>query len=375
MATLNTRDFPTLVQDMAVAAEASAQQALDFTIGSILRAVVESVAAVALFLQSLILQVLTLTRAATSVGPDLDTWMADYGLARLPAVAASGAVTFARFTPTLQAVVPVGAQLISADGSESFTVTLDPSNAAYSAALGGYAMAPGTASVNVTVEANAAGSAGNVVAGAISLIGSAIPGVDTVSNAAAFVNGMDAESDAALRVRFIAYIASLSKATKGAVGYAVTSLRQGLQYTIAENADYNGAADMGFFYVVVDDGSGSPAPALLTAAANAIDAVRPIGSRFAVFAPAIVTANVSMTIATSAGYDHPTAAGVVGAALETFLSTLPLGTPLAFTRLAQVAYDASPGVVNVSALLLNGGSADLAASNQQVIKPGTVTVA
>ncbi len=224
MATLNTQDFPTLVENMAAAAQGAAQQVLDFTIGSILRAVVESVAGVALFLQSLVLQVLTLTRASTSQGPDLDSWMADYGLTRLPAVAASGTVTFSRFTPTLQAVVPVGAQVITADGSETFAVTLDATNAAYSAALGGYVLAPGVASVNVTVAANSPGSAGNVVSGAISFIGTAIPGVDTVTNAAAFTNGLDAESDAALRLRFVAYIASLSKATKGAVGYASTRL-------------------------------------------------------------------------------------------------------------------------------------------------------
>ena len=332
MATLNTQDFPTLVENMAAAAQAAAQQVLDFTIGSILRAVVE-------------------------------------------AVAASGTVTFARFTPTLQAVVPLGAQVITADGSESFTVTLDTTNPAYSAALGGYVLAANVASVGVPVAANSPGSAGNVVAGAITLIATAMPGVDAVSNAAAFTNGLDAESDAALRLRFVAYMASLSKATKGAVGYALMSLQQGLQYTITENADYNGTVDMGFFYVVLDDGSGHPSSTLLASGTTAVDAVRPIGSRFAVFAPVVLTANASMTIATATGYDHATAVGLVGTALVNYINALPLGSSLPFTRLAQVAYDAAPGVVDVSAMLLNGGSSDLIATNQNVVKAGTVTVA
>lgn len=374
MATLNTRDFPTLVENMAAAAQGAARQVLDFTIGSILRAIVEFVAGVALFLQSLVLQVLTLTRASTSQGPDLDSWMADYGLTRLPAVAATGTVTFSRFTPTLQAIVPVGAELITADGSESFAVTLDTTNSAYSAALGGYVLAAGSASLSVPIAAHSPGSAGNVVAGAISLIGTAIPGVDTVANAAAFTNGLDAESDAALRLRFVAYMASLSKATKGAVGYALMSLQQGLEYTICENADYNGTVDMGFFYVVIDDGSGHPSSSLLASGSAAIDAVRPIGSRFAVFAPIVLTANVSLTIVTAAGYDHPTAVGLVGTALVNYIDGLPLGSSLPYTRLAQVAYDASPGVIDVSAMLLNGGTSDLVATNQDVIKAGTVTV-
>ena len=39
-----------------------------------------------LWMQWLILQVLQCTRAATSNGPDLDSWMADMTLTRLPAV-------------------------------------------------------------------------------------------------------------------------------------------------------------------------------------------------------------------------------------------------------------------------------------------------
>ncbi|MEX7031704.1 baseplate J/gp47 family protein, partial [Pseudomonas aeruginosa] len=74
-----------------------------------------------------------------------------------------------------------------------------------------------------------------VAAQAISLIGSSIPGVDTVSNAAAFSNGVNAEPDAALRARFILFINALSKSTDAAIGYAITSLGQGLRYQILDN--------------------------------------------------------------------------------------------------------------------------------------------
>ncbi|MFX7996843.1 baseplate J/gp47 family protein, partial [Acinetobacter baumannii] len=91
-------------------------------------------------------------------------------------------------------------------------------------------------------------------------------------------------SDTALRTRFIAYVASLSKATKNAVGYAITSLKQGLVYSLVENQTYAGATQYGYFYVVVDDGTGSPSSTLLATVANAIDAVRPLTSTFGVFA-------------------------------------------------------------------------------------------
>src|SRR5271163_4542066 len=105
MTTLQTQTFTAIVQNTVAAIQGGASKLLDLTVGSVLRAIVEANAAVILWLQGLILQVQTLTRAATSQGSDLDTWVADYGLIRLPAVAATGQVTFTRFTANQQAVV------------------------------------------------------------------------------------------------------------------------------------------------------------------------------------------------------------------------------------------------------------------------------
>lgn len=372
---ITTQDFTTLVRNQVTAIQGAAKVLVDLTVGSILRAVVEANAAVILWLQGLILQLLAITRAATSSGADLDSWVGDFGLTRLAAVAASGQVSFSRFTPSQQAVVPVGTTIQTGDGAQQFAVTLDTTNPAYSASLGGYVLAAGVANINVPVAAVTAGAGGNVSAGQINTLTQALPGVDTVSNAAPFTNGVDAESDTALRIRFIAFVASLSKATKGAVGYAITSLKQGVIYTLVENQQYNGTTDYGYFYVVVDDGTGSPGSTFLSNVSNAIDAVRGVSIRFGVFAPVVVTANVGMTITTAAGYDHAAVVGLVGTALRSYINALLLGQTLTYSRLAQVAYDASPGVTNVTAVLLNGATADVTATSQQVIKAGTVTVA
>lgn len=372
---ITTQDFTTLVRNQVTAIQGAAKVLVDLTVGSILRSIVEANAAVILWLQGLILQLLAITRAATSSGADLDSWVGDYGVTRLSAVAASGQVAFSRFTPSQQAVIPVGATAQTADGSQQFAVTLDTTNPAYNAALGGYVLAAAVSSITVTVAASTAGAGGNVSAGQINTITQALPGVDTVSNAAAFVNGSDAESDTALRTRFIAFVASLSKATKGAIGYAITSLKAGVSYAFVENQLYNGTTQMGYFYVVVDDGTGAPGSTFLSSVSNAIDAVRPVCSTFGVFAPVVVNANVSMLITTAAGYDHTTLVGLVGTAIRNYINSLTLGTTLAYSRLAQIAYDASPGVTNVTSVTLNSGTADVTATSQQVIKANTVTVA
>jgi uncharacterized phage protein gp47/JayE len=371
---LNTQTFTQIVQNSVAAIQAGTKSFQDLTIGSILRAVMESSAAVVLFLQGLIVQLLSITRASTSTAEDLDSWVADYGVARLAAANATGIVTFSRFTATAQAVVPIGAQVQSFDGTQTFNVTLDTTNTAYNATLGGYVLGAATASISVPVQAVTAGAGGNVAIGALNVIIQAIPGVDTVTNAAAFINGANAETDAAFRTRFVAYIASISKATKGAIGYAITTLKPGVSYALVENAQYNGTAQMGYFYVVIDDGTGYPTSAFLSSAFNAIDSARPVTSTFGVFAPVVVTANVTMTITTGAGYTHSDLVTLVQTAITNYISVLTLGQTLAYTRLAQLAYDASPGVINVYAVTLNGATVDVTATSQQVVKAVSVLV-
>ena len=372
---LSSKDFVTLVHEQVASLQGKATALVDLTIGSTLRAVVEAVASVALWLQGLILALLITTRAATASGSDLDTWMADYNFFRLAAVAATGSATFSRFTASGVTVVPVGALIQTGDGTQQYTVQLDTTNPAYSASQGGYVLADGISSVTVAIQAVVAGVGGNVTAGTINTIAQAIPGVDTVTNAAALTNGEDAEQDAAFRSRFVQYINSLSKATKAAVLYAILSLQQNVSAIIVENQAYNGISQPGYFYAVVDDGTGSPSSTFLASAANAIEDTRPLSVTYGVFGPNQVTANVSMTITTDTGYVHTDVVALVTAALQTYINTLGLGNSLSYTKLATTAYGASPGVTNVSAVLLNGGTTDLAITAKQTAKSGTISVA
>jgi uncharacterized phage protein gp47/JayE len=365
---LQLRDFASLVANAAAAVQAASRALVDLSVGSTLRAILEANASIGLWMQWLILRVSRMTRAATSDGEDLDSWVGDFDLARLPAVAATGQARFARFTATEAALVPAGTLVRTADAKQGFVVQADAAHPAWDAARGGYALAAGVASVTVPIAAEAPGAAGNVQPGAIALIADALPGVDTVANDLPLVGGLDAESDAALRARFRDFLASRSRATPVAVGHAVASLRQGLRWHIAENA-----AD-GSFVVTVDDGSGAPPSDLLSQAASAIDAVRPVATSFAVQPPAVSTANVSMLLEVEQGAAAPEVAARVAVAITEHLASLPVGGVLRFTRLAQLAYDASPAVANVSAVSLNGGTADLDPGPAGVVRPGAVVV-
>ena len=64
---LPLQNFTTLVQNMAAGVQGSAAQLIDLSVGSVLRALLEACASVALWMQWLILQVLSMTRARRPV--------------------------------------------------------------------------------------------------------------------------------------------------------------------------------------------------------------------------------------------------------------------------------------------------------------------
>lgn len=100
----------TIVQGEVAAAQAVAPQLTQVSSGSVAYALFQGFASVCLWLQWLIAQVLSMTRLATSQGGDVDSFVGDFGLARLPATYATGSVAFSRYSSYGTALVPVGAQ-------------------------------------------------------------------------------------------------------------------------------------------------------------------------------------------------------------------------------------------------------------------------
>jgi uncharacterized phage protein gp47/JayE len=373
MATLTLKGLARLVQDQAAAVQAKSAAILDFSAGSVLRAFVESNAAVGVWLQALVLKVLAASRLSTAAGSDVDTFIQDFGLTRLAASSSSGLVSFSRYTATNASVIPLGAGVQTSDGTQSFKVVADLTNAAYSAASNGYLLGAGTTSVNVTVQSTGTGPATNVSPGTITILTTSISGVDLVTNALALAGGTAGETDAAVRARFVLFILGLSRGDVYGVSSALSNMNVGITYTITDQYQYNGTFLSGYFYVVVDDGSGVPSAAFLNSARTAVNAVKPLGNWFGVFAPVLVYANVSMTLTVATGYTRANVVAAVGTAVYANITTLGLGAGLPYSQLSAWAY-AIPGVTNVTSIILNGAALDIAANNQNRIFPGTIAV-
>lgn len=369
---LPLQDFTTLVRNMVAAVQGGCRQLVDLAAGSALRAVLEANASLALWMQWLLLQVLGTTRAATSAGEDLDSWVADFGMSRLPASPAAGSVLFSRTTPGLAAVIPAGTQVRTSDGAGLFGVVADPAHPAWNGSS--YTLAAAATSVLLPVAASAAGTAGNVRPGAIALLASAIPGVDGVTNPAPLTGGLDAESDVALRARFSDFIDSRSRATPAALRHAVASVRQGLRFALSEGVDTSGEPRPGHFVVTVDDGTGAPSPALMRQVAEAVERVRPLGCSWTLRPPELLLADVELTLRLAAPATLADATGPVVSAVAEWVSRLPIGAPLPVSRVVALAFAAHPAVEHVSGVLVAGAPVDLVPPGHGLIRPGRVVV-
>jgi len=371
---LSLRTFSQLLQDMGAVVQGSATRLIDLSVGSVLRSILEANASVALWIQWLLVLVLQATRASTSTGNDLDTWMSDFTLTRLPASSATAIVTFSRLSPAIAATIPAGALIKTNDGSATFSVAVDTTNAAWSETAGGYQLPAGTSSVPVPVSCQTAGSVGNVQANTITLMATPLVGVDSVTNALPAVGGADAETDAAFRLRFQNFIGSRSRATLASVEFAITSVQAGVSYLIQENSDAGGNYRPGWFLVIVDDGSGYPSSELLASITQSIETMRPIGSGFSVQAPTVVTADIAVNLTVQSGTLLNQTTGPVSTAITAYINALPVGAFLSVTRLIQICYAASSAISNISSITINGQATDLTPPTHSVIKAGSVAV-
>ena len=369
--------FANLRASAIAAAQAACTTLLDLTSGSPARALIEADLSAWQVLQFNVYRVLTATRLSTSTGSDVDSFISDWGCPpREAAVAASGQVTLSRFVSLGSATILVDQTVMTGDGTQSFAIAADATNAAWSATLGtsgGYVLAAGVASITVPVVAVTAGTAGNVVAGSISLFGSALAGVDTVTNAAPTTGGANAETDAAVRARFALYIAGLEKATRASIESAIADVQQGLTYFIRENADEAGNWRPGHMVITIDDGSGNPSAALKSAVYSAVDAVRALTITFSVQGPSVTEVTVALTLTVS-GANKSVLIAPIQSLIAAYVNATPVGGLVSIARIGAIALNYSASVTNVSGITINGLASDLTAPATGVIKAAAVSI-
>jgi uncharacterized phage protein gp47/JayE len=271
-----------------------------------------------------------------------------WGLTRIAATAAIGAVTF---TGTPSAVVPAATELRRGDDARYLL--------AGDVTIGGGGTGTGT------VTARVAGAAGNAQAGAVLQLVAPVSGVQpsAVVAAGGLAAGVDAETDASLRARLLQRIQ-----TPPAGGAAADYLTWALAVAGVEKVwiypSLLGAGTVGVAFVTT--GGAIPGEALVAAVQAALDLRRPVTAAVTVFAPA--TQAVALTIDLSV--DTAAIRAAVLAELADFFvrEAAPGGT----IRISRISAAISGALGEVAHLLINP-TADIALPAGTIATLGAVT--
>lgn len=377
--TLTFKTIPGLTSDMIATWGANTDTTPNFTDGDVLLAMFQSVAAQLDFLQAQVQIVNLLSRAQTSTGADLDSWFAQFNFYRLPGDLATGAEVFQKYQPSsTQVMVPIGTLVQTLGGGIQYQVVVDSTQSTYSAAANGYVLAAGQLTLAATIEAVVPGSASNVLANTLTQFASSVPGIDLVFNPSPITNGVDAESDAAFRSRFILYLATLAQATYSALLAAAEGVQQGLAINLLENQTPTGVPLLGSFSVIVDDGSGDPPASLLSSVFNAVNYTRAFSVQPFVSAPTQVPTLIALSVHLSGGASSaPATNTAIQNAVAAMVNDLNPGATLYASSVLAAAL-AVPGVlsINPASVSINALPTDLTATPAQEIRTtvGAITV-
>lgn len=281
-------------------------------------------------------------------------------LERKAATYATGEITI---TGTEGTEIPVGTAFATAsiDGEPSIEFVTEEA-----ATIGA------SGSVNVPVIAVEAGPSSNVPAGSIILKANKISGITDVTNAEDMTGGTEEESIEDLQTRIMDYDAS-----------------QGVSY-VGSDADYRrwalevdgtGSAlviapedDTGLITIVLTDANGDPAnEALREAVYNhimrpdaPIERLAPVnGGNIQIVAPETIDIAISVTLETDGMTSLSVIKDNILDALKLYMVEATADQEVRYTKIGSIISKAA-GVEDYKDLLLNGGTANISITNQQL---------
>lgn len=357
----------------------TAGRVTDFNAGSVARSLLE---AIALRFEALdAATYLALQRALPTIlfeafgeGDGVATAV---GFPALPALPASGVVRFTRATGgTGDITIPVGTRLtVPGTGGvppKVFLVTVEVT------------LPDGAPIAETLATAQRIGSIGNTPANTMVLT-DGIPGIASATNPGAILNGADAETDAARRVRFTAYLRNLARAQFGGLEVGASQARILSAGTIIEQVRFARAVlrpeKRGLVDLFLDNGGGTASPALVAVAQNLVDGVRlPSGARQAGYKAAGVVVvckavqpqltPVTAEIRIDAGFSFAAVADAVRAAIDAYLFGLGVFQDLILADLiATIAT-----VRGVADVVVITPTANVVAAQGMRLLPGTTTL-
>ena len=302
----------------------------DFNIGSVLRTILEAVAAIAEEVWYKLQFFVSLFFLDTSQGEWVDRRLNDLGMERKLGATAYGSITVGRNSPSpISIFISAGTIFQNETGELQYATQAD------------VILNIGSHSVDVDVEAADTGTAYNLPTDTVlKQSGIAISGIEW-AKIKLMGGGEDIESDEDYKNRVPEYFDSLSRGTAPAIRYAAASVSGVVSVTLKENVP-----SKGWFTVYIDDGSGIANETLLMTVRAVLEDYRGFTIQYVVDTAKLTEFTTTMQVITKADTNSDSVKKAVKTAIINYVNALTMATPVYLADLFFLARGVE-GVENV----------------------------
>lgn len=357
------KNFRSIAASMINISRANGSKITDFSVGSVARTLME---ASAVEIEELYLQILLGLQEAIPVA----VYKA-FDFARGEAAPASGTVRFSCAAPSGVVEIPLGTKVKSDSSAFEYATASDA------------VIFPGDTFVDVLASCTQAGSLTNCGANTLTTMATPVSGV-TVTNPLAFINGVDDETDAEIKTRFTAYVATLSRGTGASLRYGAAQstitdaagavIEQAKHIAVIEPYLADSSQPIGLVNLYVHNGSGNTSVALVARVKSDVDGNGVI--------PGWKSAGVVVDVYSAQDYLVNVAGSVVLVdgvasvsnaaqdAIGSYIQSLGIGSPVIRSELIAIIMAIS-GVYNVT---LTEPLADVLVGSTQKAMPGAIAL-
>lgn len=365
------KDFASIAASCINWMRAVTTRVTDFNIGSVVRTMLEAVAAE---LEELYQQMFVGLKEAIPVSV-----YNSFSFDALPALPAMGLVRVTISAQAADVVVPAGTIFTASGSPVRYVASQDTTIVA------------GNTYVDVPVAADTAGVVGNLSAATAFTMAPQVVGFVSAASLTAFASGQDAESDDARKARFASFIASLTRAIGPAIVYG---LKQAAVYdangnetervkyaSVVEPYESDNTQPMGLIKCYVHNGVGSTSVALVSratdivngyydAAGNPVPGYKAAGTHTEFYAAGDQALAVTATLTAAPGYVKVDLVASATAAIQAYIGGLDIGVAAIRSELIAIAMNVE-GVYN---FVMSAPAGDTTPAANVKLLPGTITI-
>jgi len=316
----------------------------DYTPGSNIRTIFETIALFVEYLQFLIEETYRSFYIDTASAADLDSRVQDFGISRKPSKNATGIIKFQRNTPADSTfTIFSGVQISTQPDVFGNTISYELDN--------DVTFVSGSVEATGRITCLISGPEGNVASGRIVNITSSIPGVDAVINEAPVSDGASSETDDQLRTRLPIHINGLKKSNEDAIRAAILSIPGITLVGLRENNPLPG-----YITIYVSNESGQLTEDQLTQIKQAAENSAAFGIQTSVVTPTVEYIAIELDIEyDETNYDLNILKQNIKILIDEYIRTNPESEVQRYNIILAAT---TPGIINVSNVKINGITSD-----------------